>query len=326
MYSPTTRLLAVLELLQAYPQLSGRALAKRLEVDPRTIRRYLERLQEMGIPVEAEHGPHGGYRLRRGFKIPPLMLNDGEALAITLGLMILRDLGLALDRTAVASALAKTERLMPEKLHQQVQALQSTITFDMHLYRTPAALPWVSLISQAIYRQQPVVIDYQNWDGTCHDRMVELYGIVMHQGCWYTAGFCRLRQGLRTFRLDRIQSLELAEGLFVPPPDFDTLKHVLNSLSLGKGHESVKILMQTDLETARHCCADLGGHLEASEAGVVLSLFTYNLDWVAQFLLGLTFEIEIIQPASLQQLLYQQGLKALRISGLAQANQWAPHA
>ncbi len=78
MYHPTTRVLAVLELLQSHGRMTGAELARRLEVDPRTARRYVEMLQDLGIPVEAERGAHGGYRLRPGFRLPPLMFTEDE--------------------------------------------------------------------------------------------------------------------------------------------------------------------------------------------------------------------------------------------------------
>lgn len=87
MYHPTTRVLTVLELLQARPGVSGAEIARQLEVDRRTIRRYITMLQDLGMPVETTRGPHGGYRLRPGFKLPPLMLANDEALAVTLSLI-----------------------------------------------------------------------------------------------------------------------------------------------------------------------------------------------------------------------------------------------
>src|SRR5919198_860851 len=111
MYFPTTRVLTVLELLQSHAQLSGPELAERLEVNTRTVRRYITMLQDLGIPVEAERGRHGSYRLRPGFKLPPLVFTDEEALAITLGLYSARRLGLMATASTVESALAKLERV-----------------------------------------------------------------------------------------------------------------------------------------------------------------------------------------------------------------------
>ncbi len=94
MYSPTTRLLTILELLQTYQQLSSSELAERLEVDARTVRRYILMLQDMGIPIEAELGRDGGYSLRPGFKLPPMMFTNDEVLALVLGLLVVRHFGL----------------------------------------------------------------------------------------------------------------------------------------------------------------------------------------------------------------------------------------
>src|SRR5215468_784919 len=129
MYSPTTRLLTILELLQSYKQLSGSELARRLEVDARTVRRYITMLQDMGIPVEAERGPYGAYELQRGHKLPPLMFTDAEAVALTLGLLAIREYHFPVDIVAVEGALAKTERVLPEKLMDQARGLREAITF-----------------------------------------------------------------------------------------------------------------------------------------------------------------------------------------------------
>src|SRR6266508_210504 len=101
MYSPTTRLLTVLELLQSHQLISGSEIARRLEVDGRTVRRYIIMLQDMGIPVEAVRGPCGAYRLRRSYKLPPLMFTDAEAVALTLGLLAIREFHFPVDMAAV---------------------------------------------------------------------------------------------------------------------------------------------------------------------------------------------------------------------------------
>src|SRR5436853_2033906 len=116
MYFPTTRVLTVLELLQSHQRLSGPDIAERLEVNPRSVRRYITMLQDMGIPVEAERGRYGGYKLRPNFKLPPLMWTEDEALAITLGLQAARQLGLTQTAPIVESALAKVERVLPPAL------------------------------------------------------------------------------------------------------------------------------------------------------------------------------------------------------------------
>ncbi|HXA61742.1 MAG TPA: HTH domain-containing protein, partial [Streptosporangiaceae bacterium] len=129
MSHPTTRVLAMLELLQAHHRLGGAALAERLGVDVRTVRRYADRLAELGVPVVAERGRYGGYRLMPGYKLPPLMLTDDEATAVVLGLLAGRRLGLPADATE--SALAKVQRVLPVALRERVQALQETLGFTL---------------------------------------------------------------------------------------------------------------------------------------------------------------------------------------------------
>ena len=129
MYHPTTRVLTVLELLQSRAQFSGAELAERLEVDRRTVRRYVSTLQDLGVPVESEAGRYGGYRLRPGYKLPPMMFTEEEALALILGLLLSRRVGLVDAAPAVEGALAKIDRVLPDRLRGRVQAVQGALAF-----------------------------------------------------------------------------------------------------------------------------------------------------------------------------------------------------
>ncbi|WP_338070977.1 helix-turn-helix transcriptional regulator, partial [Actinomadura bangladeshensis] len=124
---PTTRVLAMLELLQAHHRIGGAELARRLGVDERTVRRYAARLDDLGVPVTADRGRHGGYRLMPGYKLPPLMLTDDEAAAVVLGLLAGRRMGL--PGQATETALAKVQRVLPAALRDRVQALRDTLGF-----------------------------------------------------------------------------------------------------------------------------------------------------------------------------------------------------
>lgn len=313
MYSPTTRLLTVLELLQSHSQLSGAELARRLEVDGRTVRRYIVRLQEMGIPVEAEYGPHGCYRLRRGYKMPPLMLTDAETVALTLGLMALRDLHLPVEVAAVEGALAKTERVMPQPLHERARALQEAITFHSS-HRGSAQPDTITALSSAIYQQYPVEIRYRTGTGQESVRTLNPYGIVVHEGVWYLAGYCHLRQDLRTFRVERILSLSACAGHFEKPNDFNALAYILQALNTGPAHAQIEVLIKTSLSHAQQFMAPVFGHLTETPDGILFRRAAYHLDWVAHFLLSLDVPIEIRQPVALREAiqdLVQRGLKML---------------
>lgn len=314
MYSPTARVLTVLELLQSHDRLSGRELARRLEVDPRTIRRYIVRLQDMGIPIEAEHGPHGAYRLRRGFKLPPLMFTDGEAVALTLGLLAIRDLHLPVELSAVAGALAKTERVLPDTLLAQVQALQEAVTFHTRRHPEPIPATWVTQLSRAVQQGHQVQIRYQT-QGTLTERLYAPYGLIMHEGYWYTAGYCQLRQDVRIFRLDRIQSLEPSQQTFVRPADFDVLAHVLQGLNAGPETEPVEILIQATLGQVQAVLWRCPGELEATAEGVFYRRTTYHLEAVALFVLSLSFPLEVRSPQALRDLLHHKAQQIFQCVG-----------
>ena len=126
---PTTRVLALLELLQARPGLRGAELADRLTVDERTVRRYVAALVELGIPVRADRGRYGGYRLHPGFKLPPLMLTDDEAVVVALGLVAARPLGLYTPAQPVGGASTEIPRVLPDGLRRQGAAREATLGF-----------------------------------------------------------------------------------------------------------------------------------------------------------------------------------------------------
>jgi predicted DNA-binding transcriptional regulator YafY len=315
MYSPTTRLLTILELLQSYKHMSGTEMARRLEVDARTIRRYIVMLQDMGIPVEAERGPYGAYQLQRGFKLPPLMFTDAEAIALTLGLLAIRELQFPVDVAAVEGALAKTERVMPEKLLHQVRGLQEAIRFNV---AWPASLfqsDFVAHFSSAIQQRRQVFLRYQSWNGDDSEREFDPYGIVFNEGFWYTAGYCHLRQGLRTFRLDRIVALELREQSFERPPDFDVLDYVLNSVASMPGTEQIEVVLETTMERAQQIIPPIMGTLEASEKGIVFRRSASQLEWIAHVLLGLEFPVHVRQPVELRDMIRQIATRALQMVG-----------
>ena len=129
MPTPPSRLLEVLELLQSRPVASGREIADHLGVDRRTVRRYIDNLQELGIPVEGQRGVGGGYRLRPGYRLPPLMLSDDEVVMVVLGLAAARRLGLDAGGDHPESALEKIHRVLPTTLRRRVEALEAAVAF-----------------------------------------------------------------------------------------------------------------------------------------------------------------------------------------------------
>jgi predicted DNA-binding transcriptional regulator YafY len=315
MYFPATRVLTVLELLQSRQRISGPELATRLEVDARTVRRYITMLQDLGIPVEAERGRYGSYHLRPGFKLPPLMFTDDEALALTLGLLMARKIGLGVATPAVEGALAKVERVLPAMLRERVQAVQETLVFDI---QPSSAVPHndvVITLCAAAQQQKQIWMRYHNWNATEEtERTVDPYGLVYRMGYWYMVGYCHLRTELRTFRLDRIQHVEMRTEIFARPADFDSLAHVLKSISNTPATWPIDVLLETTLENAQHVVPPALALLEQEKEGISFRCYVENLDWIAYVLLGLGCPFLVRQPPELRNALRELAQKAMNIA------------
>ncbi len=266
MYFPTTRVLTVLELLQSHPRLSGPELAERLEVNTRTVRRYITMLQDLGIPVEAERGRYGTYRLRPGFKLPP-------------------------------------ERVLPDKVRARVQAIYETLIFDVQSPDTTPSGEVIGTLCAAVQQGKQVWLEYQSWQAETTRRKVELYGLVYRHGLWYTVGYCHLRQDLRVFRLDRVKSAEISEETYIRPSDFDSLAYITRSIAMTPAPWLVDVLLETTLEEARKMVPPALATLEQTSDGVVFRCYVNHLEWIAHFLAGLDCPILIRQPEELYEAL-----------------------
>jgi len=317
MYSPTLRLLALLELLETHGTLSGSDIARRLEVDPRTVRRYIVSLQDMGIPVAGERGPAGSYRLERGSRLPPLIFNDSEASAVVLGLVAMRELDFPLDAASVEGALAKTERLLPERVLGYVNELREGIRFH-HPGRSRGSgrlrSDLVQRVGQAIQRRQRLVLTYRSMEGSTTRRSVDVYGLVLVASQWYAVGHCHLRAGLRVFRVDRMVDVETTEERFDRPVGFDALGHVLDALERAPQDFEVEVVLETTLENARLWLASEVRHLEPIAGGVLYRLSTSRLDWVARGLLAVDAPLTIRRPAELYEEFQRLARRASRVT------------
>jgi predicted DNA-binding transcriptional regulator YafY len=328
MYHPTTRVLAVLELLQGHGRISGADMARRLQVDGRTLRRYIVMLEQIGIPITTERGRHGGYALMPGFKLPPMMFTDDEALALSLGLLAARSLGLgqAEAAPAVASAQAKLARVMPDGLKQRVDAIDDSVRLDIGSRRQPglaggavvdnAALAALTVAAKARRRVHLRYLAGPEAGAAASERDFDTYGVVWFGGCWYAVGWCCLRRDLRTFRLDRIeQVLPVARG-FTRPDDFDALQHLRLSVAAMPRRFSARVLLKTDVDTARRALMDTIGLFEQVEQGVLLHNQSDDLAWFARQLAGLPFAFEVIEPPALRGELATLARRLLQTAGI----------
>ena len=208
MGNPTSRVLAVLELLQSGSGLGGAELARRVGVDRRTVRRYITHLVQLGVPVQAERGRDGGYALRPGYKLPPMMFTAEEALALAVGLHAAGELGLSGITPAIASTQAKLERVMPANLRRRMADIAQTVSLDLGRPYTSGNGAALLGLSAAARAQQRVLMHYRSADQQETQREVDVYGLAYRGGTWYAVGHCHLRRDLRSFRLDRVLDVQ----------------------------------------------------------------------------------------------------------------------
>jgi predicted DNA-binding transcriptional regulator YafY len=292
----TEKVLAMLELLQAQPGLTGPELARRLDVDGRTVRRYAGTLVDLGVPVQAERGRYGGYRLLPGYKLPPLMLTDDEAVAVVFGLLVAARQGVT-----TPLALAKIERVLPAKLRERVQAVRETLGFTAPARpATPPAAGHLLTLGEATRSHRRVRLTYRSWRGEDTERDFDPYGVVVHNGRWYTAGHDHRSGEIRTLRLDRIGSITGLEVYFQPPAAFDPIAHVVAGLAAVPYRHDVEVLLHTGLADAARRIPPSAGTLADHPDGVLFTCRAERLDGMAQLLAGLGCDFTVHHPDELR--------------------------
>jgi len=299
MYHPTTRLLTVLELLQNHEQLSSNELATRLEVNVRTVRRYILMLQDLGIPIEAEMGRHGGYSLRPGFKLPPMMFNNEEVLALVLGLLVVRHLGVSMEACSLEGAMAKLKRVLPDTLREQTEALQHALIFAMSPTDQQVEGSILGVLGQAVHDARSVTIGYQT-KGEETEREVDPYGLVYHDAAWYLIGYCHLRADIRVFRLDRMTHVTLRNDGFTFPENFDSLAYLIQSIATMPDRWTIEVILNTTLATAAQHIPEGMGILRQDTDGVLFHTAVGDMDWMARFLMNLGIPFRVCHPPELK--------------------------
>jgi len=267
-------------------------------------------LREMGIPVEAELGRYGAYSLRSGYRLPPMMFTDEEALALALGLLTARHLGLAGVAPAVEGALAKLERVMSEALRGRVRALQETVSLAAARPQAPARSEALLTLAAAVGEKRRVRLRYRSGSSRETEREVDPYSVMHREGYWYAVGHCHLRGGMRLFRLDRVLEAEMLEETFARPVGLDSPGAVLSAVADTPGDRwSVEVLLEARVEEVRGQLPSVGLSLEQTEGGTLLRCSTWSLEWPARLLAGLDCSFVVRRPAELGHTLELQAEK-----------------
>lgn len=252
---PTARALQLLSLLQTYKYWSGVELAERLEVSDRTLRRDIDRLRMLGYPVDATPGVAGGYRLASGTHLPPLLLDDDEAVAIAVGLRAAAGASVEGIEDISLRALAKLEQVLPDRLRRRVKAVHGNVV----------ALRWggaegprvdaeaLAVLAQACRDHEEVRFDYQRRDGEESRRRVQPHQLVSAGRRWYLVAWDVRRVDWRTFRLDRLQQPALAGTRFEPRPlpAADAAQFVAQALRAMPMSHHATVLAHAPLDVVR---------------------------------------------------------------------------
>ncbi|MGW7102338.1 helix-turn-helix transcriptional regulator [Streptomyces sp. NPDC054838] len=311
---PTGRVLTLLELLQSGGTRSAAELADRLGVEGRTVRRYVDQLIDLDVPVESVRGRYGGYRLAPGYRLPPLMLSDDEALAVLLGLVVGRRAELTpTERTANETASAKIRRVLPKHIARRLDTLLEALAFTDHpgeLDHPDAGL--LLTIADAVRHRRPVSIRYTDRDGRRSERTLHAYGIVAHAGRWYVTGKDAEAGEDRTLRLDRIAAARALPGSFEAPVGPGPAQRVLSGFATAEYRHQVTLRIHGTVEQIRaHLPASVAsleeqepaaGQDPAAEHWLRVELRAQQLDWLPRILASLDRPFVIERPDELRDL------------------------
>lgn len=312
------RLLTLLSLLQTPREWPGSELAERLRVSPRTIRRDVDRLRDLGYPVQATMGSVGGYRLMAGAAMPPLLLDDEEAVAIAVGLRAAA--GSAVDGIEEASvrALTKLEQVLPSRLRHRVSTLGAA-TVPVRDSAGPNVDPEVlTVLAAAAANTEKVRFGYRSWNGAETRRLVEPHRLVTAWRRWYFVGYDNDRADWRIFRVDRITEARATGARAAPRalPAEDAAAFVTERLhSLEPTYRAVATLHAPFAEVVGRL-GDGPGDLEPlDEHSCRLHGHTDTLEWLAFRLMMIGCEFEVHEPPELAEFLRGLGARVTRASG-----------
>ena len=309
-----TRLLSLILLLQSRPSWKASELAAELNVSERTVHRYMVMLEEMGIPIYSERGPYGGFSLVRGYKLPPLIFTAEEATVLYMGANLVREVWGQTYEDAVTAATAKLDNVLPDDLRQEVaQAQESLVVGGLARRDYRPWEPTIHMLRQCIGNRRCVHLLYRGLarrEDT--DRVVEPYALTFQWGLWYLVGFCRLRQDLRTFRVDRIQHAESSGDTFDVPDDFSVREYLARWMRFEPVHTVVVRLQAAAASDAR----ERHGHwmeIAGETDGSVTARFgAANLDWATGWVLGYGASARVLEPPELIARVRQAAKGALR--------------
>lgn len=304
MTQPASRLITLIMLLQRRPNQKAADLAEALDVSIRTVHRYFQMLDDMGIPVYTERGPNGGFSLVRGYKMPPLILTPEEASAIYLGAGLVEEIWGSLYHEAAQGALAKLDNLLPDEQRQEIAwARRSLVTTGMHRMDPRLLAPDLEKLRRSVREHRRVRLSYQSASNPHPEpREIDPYALVHRWGWWYVVAYCHRRQEIRTFRVDRMADVTLLAEVYSLPDGFDIQAYLSQE---WQNQPQVEVLLRFEpqaAQIARHNRSSWEKLEDCPDGSVVVTFKTPDLSWAASSVLAYGPLVEVLAPETLQQL------------------------
>ncbi|MEU5696242.1 YafY family protein [Actinosynnema sp. NPDC020468] len=314
MLETSARLLRMLSLLQVRKDWTGAELARRLGVDVRTVRRDVDKLRTLGYPVNAAPGVSGGYQLGAGAELPPLLLDDDEAVAVAVGLRTAANGTVTGIEETSLRALAKLEQVLPTRLRRRVNALQQhTIALNPSVVPVDAEL--LTAIAGACRDNQRLRFDYSAKQGTTTKRHVEPLGLAHTGRRWYLVAWDVEREDWRTFRVDRITTTPTPGARFPhrPPPAEDLATYVSRQLSVAPYTHQARLIMHAPLEEVAARTSRMSVHLERiDDHQTLLTVGSPSLKDVGLWIAMLDIDFTVLDPPELKDHLRKSAERLLK--------------
>ncbi len=313
--SPTARALRALEVLQTRPGTTAEELALRLGVTERAARRYVAILREAGVPVTATRGRHGGYRLGRGTRLPPVSFSQAEALGLVMAVLDSQPAAADPD-DLVGSALAKVIRALPESVGREAAALRehAAATPDRRTSRPDPGL--TSDLVTAVAASRRVLLDYRSDAGSRWESLVDPWAVVVRFGRWYLLCHSHRADAVRAYRVDRIQAVTATEERFTPPADLDPVAALATHLASGWAL-ATRVVFAASAEEVAPWAGPHMGVLEPHPEGCVLVGSTQNPRmYAAEWLARIPYHFRIEEGPELREAMAEVARRCAEAAGM----------